>query len=221
MKQQHINAAEHYMKAVHQDDGSGHDIAHVLRVRKLALEIAQQYPSANQYHIEMASLLHDTIDEKLVDAQTARHALYDFFKEQGVLLIDQEAILYIIDHMSFRKTKEVGTLKTIEAQIVQDADRLDAIGAIGIARTFQFAGHFNEPMWTGTDSLNDMQQQSNFDALPPSAIKHFFEKLLKLKDLMNTSVAIQMAQQRHSFLEQFLQQFFDEWDTDITENKPH
>lgn len=117
--------------------------------------------------------------------------------------------------MSFRKTETVGTLKTIEAQIVQDADRLDAMGAIGIARTFQFAGHFNEPMWTGTHSLTEMQQLSNIDAVPPSAIKHFFEKLLKLQDLMNTPVAKDMAQQRHDFMESFLQQFFAEWDTEI------
>ncbi|PCF83140.1 HD domain-containing protein [Staphylococcus delphini] len=215
MKQHTIQAAEQYMRKAHQHDSSGHDIAHVLRVRKRALEIAQHYPSADHYHIEMASLLHDTVDDKLVDAQSARQALLHFFEEQQVATIDQEAIFYIIDHMSFRKTQTVGTLKTIEAQIVQDADRLDAMGAIGIARTFQFAGHFNEPMWTGTHSLTEMQQLSNIGAVPPSAIKHFFEKLLKLKDLMNTPVAKDMAQQRHDFMESFLQQFFAEWDTEI------
>ncbi|WP_214539959.1 HD domain-containing protein [Staphylococcus pseudintermedius] len=215
MKQQHIQAAEQYMRKTHQHDSSGHDIAHVLRVRKRALEIAQHYPSADPYHIEMASLLHDTVDDKLVDAQSARQALLHFFEEQQVATIDQESIFYIIDHMSFRKTQTVGTLKTIEAQIVQDADRLDAMGAIGIARTFQFAGHFKEPMWTGTHSLTEMQQLSNIDAVPPSAIKHFFEKLLKLKDLMNTPVAKDMAQHRHDFMESFLQQFFAEWDTEM------
>ncbi|HHU6751304.1 TPA: HD domain-containing protein [Staphylococcus pseudintermedius] len=215
MKQHHIQAAEQYMKTAHQHDSSGHDIAHVLRVRKLAIEIAQHYPSANHYHIEMASLLHDTVDDKLVDAQSARQALLAFLEEQGISTMDQAAIVYIIDHMSFRKTKAVGTLKTMEAQIVQDADRLDAIGAIGIARTFQFAGHFNEPMWTGAHCLTEMQQLSDIDAVPPSAIKHFFEKLLKLKDLMNTPVAKDMAQQRHDFMESFLQQFFAEWDTEI------
>ncbi|EGQ1769683.1 HD domain-containing protein [Staphylococcus pseudintermedius] len=215
MKQQHIQAAEQYMRKTHQHDSSGHDIAHVLRVRKRALEIAQHYPSADPYHIEMASFLHDTVDDKLVDVKSSRQALFAFFKEQGVSVMDQEAIIYIIDHMSFRETKKVGTLKTIEAQIVQDADRLDAIGAIGIARTFQFAGHFNEPMWTGTHRLTEMYQLSDIDAVPPSAIKHFFEKLLKLKDLMNTPVAKDMAQQRHDFMESFLQQFFVEWDTEI------
>ncbi|QHW37499.1 HD domain-containing protein [Staphylococcus ursi] len=218
MKQHPIQAAEKYMRKAHQHDSSGHDIAHVLRVRNLAVEIAHHYPSADHYHIEMASLLHDTVDDKLADPQSARQTLLAFLDEQGVSSIDQEAIFYIIDHMRFRKTKAVGTLKTIEAQIVQDADRLDAIGAIGIARTFQFAGHFNEPMWTGTHCLTEMQQLSDIDSVPPSAIKHFFEKLLKLKDLMNTPVAIDMAQQRHNFLEQFLQQFFDEWDI---ENRTH
>ncbi|MEJ7542677.1 HD domain-containing protein [Staphylococcus intermedius] len=218
MKPHVIQAAEQYMKTAHQHDSSGHDIAHVLRVRKLALKIAQHYPSANQDQIEMASLLHDTVDDKLVDAESARQILSKFLDEQGVSSDDQEAIFYIIDHMSFRKSKTVGTLKTIEAQIVQDADRLDAIGAIGIARTFQFAGHFHEPMWTGAHHLTEMQKMTDLDVLPPSAIKHFFEKLLQLKDLMNTPVAAKMAQQRHAFMESFLQQFFDEWDTDTNDH---
>ncbi|ARJ50257.1 HD domain-containing protein [Staphylococcus lutrae] len=210
---QHIKAAEQYMRHCHAQDQSGHDIAHVLRVRKQALVIAQHYPDANLFHIEMSALLHDTIDDKLVEMTTARNALIAFFKKQQITPDDQQAILYIIENISYRKTQNVGTLQTIEAQIVQDADRLDALGAIGIARTFQFAGHFNEPMWTGTHTLHDMQQLVDMHALPPSAIKHFFEKLLHLKAHINTPEARQVAEQRHTFLEHFLLQFFDEWDT--------
>ncbi|UNB47344.1 HD domain-containing protein [Staphylococcus coagulans] len=210
-----ITAALNYMKSKHEGDRSGHDVAHVLRVRHLALEIAQHYPLANCFIIEMAALLHDTVDDKLVDSITAHQELEQFLHLHKVPSDDQQAIFYIIDHMSFRKSNSVGTLNTIEAQIVQDADRLDAMGAIGIARTFQFAGHFNEPMWTGEYTLKQLNELEDVSHLPPSAIKHFYEKLLKLKDLMNTQTARQMAEKRHAFLELFLTQFVAEWLSDI------
>ena len=205
MKQQLIQA-RNYMERFHQNDTTGHDIAHVRRVVAMANLIAVDYPEANTFIIEMAALLHDTIDDKLTDA-SSRTELLAFLNAIHVSSNDQQHILYIIDCMSFRKAK---TLPTIEGQIVQDADRLDALGAIGIARTFQFAGHFNEPMWTGEVSSTDLIK-INVDELSPSAIKHFYEKLLKLKDLMNTPKAKAIAHERHAFLKYFLNQFFNEW----------
>ncbi|MCS4487047.1 HD domain-containing protein [Staphylococcus americanisciuri] len=211
---EHIEAAYNYMVKIHEQDTTGHDIAHVRRVHKLAQTLAKSYPQSNHYVIEMAALLHDTVDDKLVHSGQAYQALNHFLDDLEVLENDKNAILYIIKHMSFRQSKAVGQLQTIEARIVQDADRLDAIGAIGIARTFQFAGHFKEPMWTGETTYDDLRHHAvNLDTLAPSAIKHFYEKLLLLKDLMNTPEAKKLAQQRHEYLEQFLKQFFDEWDS--------
>ncbi|KIX91369.1 phosphohydrolase [Staphylococcus microti] len=211
--QTHIQAAYDYMSNVHAQDTTGHDIAHVKRVHKLAQSLAKAYPEANHYVIEMAALLHDTVDDKLVNPDDAYRTLNAFLDDLGVTTEYQDAIRYIIQHMSFRQTHHVGKLQTIEAQIVQDADRLDALGAIGIARTFQFAGHFKEPMWTSEATYEVLRTHSiALDTLSPSAIKHFYEKLLLLKDLMNTPEAQELALQRHQFLEQFLDQFFAEWD---------
>lgn len=203
------------MKSKHAHDTTGHDIAHVLRVRQMAIKLADYYPESHHDIIEMAALLHDTVDDKLVDSDTAYIELKQFLNEQNIDLEKQQEILYIIDHISYRKSKASGRLKTIEAQIVQDADRLDAIGAIGIARTFQFAGHFGEPMWTGELSLKQIQALEKVDDLSPSAIKHFYEKLLKLKGLMNTPPAMKIAKERHAFLELYLHQFFNEWQTEL------
>lgn len=209
MKEKQCRLAQHYMENVHAKDSSGHDIAHVRRVVALAKTIAKDYAEANLFVIEMAALLHDTVDDKIVHA-TQQDVLTQFLTDIHVSEQDQQHILYIITHMSFRKSKDGTRLKSIEAQIVQDADRLDAIGAIGIARTFQFAGHFHEPMWTGEKTMSEMEG-IDLNTLPPSAIKHFYEKLLKLKDLMNTPQALALAEERHAFLKLFLKQFFDEW----------
>ncbi|UXR77854.1 HD domain-containing protein [Staphylococcus sp. IVB6227] len=210
----HIQAAYDYMNEVHAQDTTGHDVAHVKRVHKMARFIAASYPNANHYVIEIAALLHDTVDDKLVNPEAAYRNLNTFLNDLNVTSMDQDAIRYIIENMSFRQTDQVGKLNTIEAQIVQDADRLDALGAIGIARTFQFAGHFKEPMWTGEATQQELNNQNvHLEQLSPSAIKHFYEKLLLLKTLMNTPEAREIAAQRHLFLEQFLDQFFDEWDT--------
>ena len=98
----------------------------------------------------------------------------------------------------------------IEGQIVRDADRLDAIGAIGIARTFQFSGHFNEPMWTESP-YHSIPSEKDMVDLPPSAIRHFYDKLLKLKKLMHTQTGFQLAEERHQFMKLFLSQFYSEW----------
>ncbi|CAD7359200.1 MULTISPECIES: HD domain-containing protein [Staphylococcus] len=211
MMEETRNATIKFMKSKHAHDTTGHDIAHVLRVRQMALKLADYYPESQHDIIEIAALLHDTVDDKLVDRDAAYIELKQFLNEQNIELEKQQEILYIIDYISFRKSKLSGRLKTIEAQIVQDADRLDAIGAIGIARTFQYAGHFGEPMWTGELSLEQMRTLEDIDNLPPSAVKHFYKKLLKLKDLMNTLPAKKIAEERHAFLELYLQHFFAEW----------
>ena len=185
-----LDLCRQYMLDFHAHDYSGHDIAHVERVTSLALKIAKAEQCQRIDIVEIASLLHDTVDSKLTTS-------------------DAE-IIFIIKHLSYRNGENNQIPLSLEGQIVRDADRLDAIGAIGIARAFQFAGHFNEPMWTElpTSSIPSADEITTFE---PSAIRHFYDKLLKLKDLMHTETARNIAIQRHDFMKQFINQFFDDW----------
>lgn len=207
-----ITRAYEYMSAFHQNDTTGHDIAHVSRVVKLATHIASLEQPADYFIIKMAALLHDTVDTKLTNATTAKNKLQAFLSEIGVSSRDATHICFIIAHMSFKNGQNNDITLSKEGQIVRDADRLDAIGAIGIARTFQFAGHFNEAMWSGDVTLEALEQNEvSLDQLSQSAIKHFYEKLFTLKSLMHTNSAKAIAQQRHQFMELYIQQFFAEW----------
>lgn len=207
-----LNLASNYMYQYHKNDTTGHDVAHVNRVLRLATYIAEQEHVENKQTIQLASLLHDTVDHKLTDHQSALKNLKHFLKELQLPIEEQQHILHIIEHMSYNHGQNNSANLTIEGQIVRDADRLDAIGAIGIARTFQFAGHFNEPMWVEHPTKHIAQvDDTHYNQWSPSAIKHFYEKLLKLKSLMHTTTAKELAEQRHQYMENFIKQFFNEW----------
>ncbi|MDG0843926.1 HD domain-containing protein [Staphylococcus equorum] len=207
-----VNSAQTYMEVFHKDDATGHDIAHVMRVVKMAKFIAQQEQVGDLLIIQLASLFHDTVDAKLTDAAEAKHKLKQFLTQLLLPVQQQEAVLHIIEHMSYKNGENNDIALSIEGQIVRDADRLDAIGAIGIARTFQFAGHFGEPMWAEGENTSTLANEAiDSNAFPASAIKHFHEKLFKLKALMHTPTAKQLAQQRHEYMELFVTQFFNEW----------
>lgn len=208
--QERIELAQQFMENIHQYDFSGHDIAHVYRVTSLAEYIAKHENVEQPLVITLAALLHDTVDTKLVDSNIQLQSLTQFLQTLDLSLQTQQHILHIIQHMSYNNGQNNHVSLSIEGQIVRDADRLDAIGAIGIARTFQFAGHFNEPMWTQQLDYEDIANQ-DINQLPPSAIKHFYEKLFKLKDLMHTTTARQIALERHHFMESFVKQFLTEW----------
>ncbi|PNZ29501.1 metal-dependent phosphohydrolase [Staphylococcus petrasii] len=205
-----VTLAREYMQNFHKDDYSGHDIAHVERVTLLAQHIRKQEQQGDELTITLAALLHDVIDDKLTNKDEAVQQLLKFLKTLEIDESTQNHILHIIQNLSYRNGKNNNVELSIEGQIVRDADRLDAIGAIGIARTFQFAGHFDEPMWTASPNDN-VPPTETIPSLPPSAIRHFYDKLLKLKDLMHTSTGKEFAQQRHDFMEQFLKQFYSEW----------
>ncbi|MCD8916163.1 HD domain-containing protein [Staphylococcus simulans] len=208
---QQLKAAETYMRDFHESDSSGHDIAHVMRVVRMALFISEQEGYGNPFIIQMAALLHDTVDTKLTDETTALSDLQSFLNRIEVKESLQQKILDIILNISYRNGTNEHKQLTPEGYIVKDADRLDAIGAIGIARTFQFAGHFNEPMWEGTVP-DDISPDQTLEGYNPSAIKHFYDKLFKLKDLMHTETASYLAQRRHQLMEQFVKAFFEEWE---------
>ena len=206
-----IKKAYEYMKSFHQHDTTGHDIAHVERVYNNACYIAKRENITDTLVIELSSLLHDTVDSKLTDEILAYDQLKQFLSTLDLSSEISQQVLYIIKHMSYRAGKNNHVKLSIDGEIVRDADRLDAIGAIGIARTFQFSGHFGEPMWTETKLSNEELHTSLVEELDNSAIKHFYEKLFKLKDLMHTTTAKQIAIQRHEFMERFVSQFFSEW----------
>lgn len=207
-----LNHAYNYMCTYHKDDATGHDIAHINRVLRLATYIAEQEQSQHMLTIQLASLLHDTVDSKLTNHKKALTKLKSFLKDLQLPKEQQQHILHIIKHISYRHGQNNEVSLTLEGQIVRDADRLDAIGAIGIARTFQFAGHFNEPMWVEHSTKHITEtDDAHYDQWSPSAIKHFYEKLLKLKSLMHTETAKQLAAQRHQYMENFINQFFEEW----------
>lgn len=193
------------------NEGSGHDWYHIERVWKMASKLAAK-EQANSYIVELAALLHDLIDDKLVSSKDEAVQEVEYWLEgAGVSSSDAEQIMDIIQTISF-KGGNGRKLTTLEAQIVQDADRLDAIGAIGIARCFTYAGSKGDVIFNPELSVRESMTEKEYREGPSSAVHHFYEKLLKLKDLMNTETAKQIAEERHAFMEDFLIQFFNEWE---------
>ncbi|ASI34901.1 phosphohydrolase [Exiguobacterium sp. N4-1P] len=197
-----INETEQFVCAFHATDFSGHDYAHIERVRKMALQIAAT-EGGDLLTIELAALLHDVADEKLGGTLSS----VDAFLSGKVSDTRKQKILQIIDGMSF-KGGDRPPLETLEGKIVQDADRLDAIGAIGVARTFQYGALTQAPM-----HVPGLRPRKPGDRTSPSStINHFYEKLLLLKDLMNTETAKGIAEERHAFMVEFLERFQTEWE---------
>lgn len=193
------------------NEGTGHDWYHIERVWKMASKLAEK-EQANSFIVELSALLHDLIDDKLVkDKGQALQEVEYWLEGAGVSTSDADRIMDIIQSISF-KGGNGRKLTSIEAQIVQDADRLDAIGAIGIARCFAYAGSKGDLLFNPELSVREEMTEKEYREGPSSAIHHFYEKLLKLKDLMNTETAKEMAAERHAFMEDYLMQFFEEWE---------
>ncbi len=211
-KQKIIEKTEAFIAEEFMKEGSGHDWFHIDRVRKMALRIGLE-EGANLFVIELAALLHDLDDWKLVEADSSTITKSE--KWMNNLNLDQEmiaTILEIIDEVSYKGAGADTPVSSVEAAIVQDADRLDAIGAIGIARTFAYGGHKNRLIY---DPAIPPVMHSDFDEYKKSTdptINHFYEKLLLLKDRLNTNSAKQIAVERHQFMETYLTQFFQEWE---------
>jgi uncharacterized protein len=210
-EKQLVAQTENYIKEIFADEGTGHDWWHIHRVRNLALKIAEA-EGGNRFVIEMAALLHDIDDWKMTgDKQTSNAE--SWLKNLNLTEAEINKILEIIGQVSF-KGAGVETLATsVEAKIVQDADRLDAIGAIGIARAFAYGGNKGRPIY---DPGIEPELHNNFESYKKTiapTINHFYEKLLLLKNRLNTDTAIELAEKRHIFMEQFLKQFFNEWNS--------
>lgn len=195
------------VRAQLEGEGSGHDWHHIERVWKQASILAEM-EKADNYVVQLAALVHDLADDKVVESEKEGLERIQYFLEgEGVSEKVVEHVLEIVQSMSFSKGK---TMRTLEGKVVQDADRLDAIGAIGIARAFTYAGSKGRPIFDPTFEVREEMTQEEYRNGDSSTIHHFYEKLLKLKDLMNTEAAIQLAEERHSFMEEFLDQFYQE-----------
>lgn len=194
---------------------AGHDWFHVERVWKLSKTIAEN-EGGNTEVIELAALLHDIADPKFHhgDETLALKISKDFLERLNVQDEVIEQVLFIIKNISFKNRGEVPQNLPLELQIVQDADRIDAIGAIGIARTFNFGGFKNNLMYHPDIQPNLGMSKEEYKKSNGTTINHFYEKLLLLKDLMNTPTAKKIASERHDFMLKFLDQFYKEWNVE-------
>lgn len=192
-------------------EGSGHDWFHIERVYNLAKYLAEK-ENADSFIVEMAALLHDIDDWKFSNTNDSNTTTIENFLNS--LNIDHDSfkrVIEIIQTMSFKGGVVDSTQHTIEGKVVQDADRLDAIGAIGIARTFAYGGSKNRLMYDPTIQPIDFKSLDEVKNAENHTINHFYEKLLKLKYLMNTNTAKEIAEKRHKFMEEFLNEFYSEW----------
>ena len=180
-----IDAAKEYIERLFAGNADGHGLDHSMRVYKNAMLLAETEPTADRFIVALSALLHDADDYKLFQTENNANAR-SFLKSANVDPETTDRICEVINSVSFSKNRGKKP-ETIEGQIVQDADRLDAIGAIGIARTFAFGGKHNRSL--------------------ESSIDHFHEKLLLLKDMLNTEKAKELAESRHIFMEQFLKEW--------------
>jgi uncharacterized protein len=192
-------------------EGSGHDWWHIYRVTQLAQEIGRK-ENADLFVCTLAALLHDIADEKLNESEEiGLNKVRDYLHSQALEDEIIQVVMEIISTISF-KGGHGSKLDRLEAKVVQDADRLDAIGAIGIARCFLYAGSKGHILYDPHIPPREHMTKEEYRAKEGTAINHFYEKLLKLKDLMNTKTAYQMAEGRHQFMTQYLEQFYQEWE---------
>ena len=205
-----IARAADYARALFAGDSSGHDWWHTRRVWRLALHLAQA-EGADPLIVQLAALLHDADDAKL-SPETAAEKLRArrFLEAEGLPEETVRRILHIIGQVSY-KGSDSETPDSIEGMCVQDADRLDAIGAVGIARTFAFGGSRGRAIWDPDEQPRTELNERNYRSDGGCTVNHFYEKLLLLKDLMNTPAARRMAEARHRFMEQYLDEFYAEW----------
>ncbi len=205
-----LRAAAALAKSELEHEGSGHDWWHIYRVTELAKRIAAE-ENADLFICELAALLHDLADEKLVDdPEAGMKRIENWMLAHKATAEETAHVMEIIATMSFKGGGGV-PMRTPEGRVVQDADRLDALGAIGIARTFVYSGKKGRPMYDPDIPVRREMTPEEYRNGKDTAINHFHEKLLKLRALMNTEAGRRIADDRHAFMEEFLLRFDQEW----------
>jgi len=211
-KQQVISNTENFVEATLKNAEGGHDWFHILRVWNNAKLIAKD-EKVDVFIVELGALLHDIADSKFHngDETVGPKVARDFLESQKV----EEAIIIhienIVTNISYKGGNFDQKFRSPELDVIQDADRLDAIGAIGIARCFNYGGFKNRPLHNPEIKPNLNLTKEEYKKSNAPTINHFYEKLLLLKDRMNTKTGKKIAEERHQYMETFLQQFYDEW----------
>ena len=213
-KEQVINEALKYVRETLEGEGSGHDWWHIKRVYDLANTIAENYEEADLFVVKLGALLHDIGDHKFYngDHTVGPKMVGDWLSRHNVDSEASEKVISIVKEISYKGANTDTPMSSLEGEIVQDADRLDAIGAIGIARTFAYGGNKNREMHNPEHKVEEHSDFEEYKKTTGPTINHFYEKLLLLKDRMNTEFGKQLAQKRHEYMEAFLEEFFAEWE---------
>ena len=201
-KENVITELEDFVKSRAKGYDSGHDWWHIERVRKLAWRINENEKLDDPFIVDVAAIMHDTVDSKFYgdDSGQGYQLVRELLGRTGLGELD-ERIIHIIKNVSYSNKLKTGDQADPLLLLIQDADKLDAMGAIGIARAFNYGGFRNNIIYSPVEVENKK-----------STISHFYEKLLLLKSMMNTTTGKDLANERHEFLEIYLKQFFKEWD---------
>ena len=207
-----INKTKAFVKETLAIAEGGHDWFHTERVYKNALLIGKNEP-VDMFTVALGALLHDIADSKFNngDETIGPKLAREFLFSQNVDASTIEHVVNIIEHISFKGGNETQRFKSPELDVIQDADRLDAMGAIGIARCFNYGGFKNRPLYNPAIEPNLNMSKAEYKASSAPTINHFYEKLLLLKDRMNTKTGAKLALERHDFMLRFLEQFYKEW----------
>lgn len=219
MQSDPVTKTAEFMKAKFAKDPTGHDWWHLYRVWQVAKYIASKEKTVDMTVVELAALLHDIADWKFQggDDKAGPKEARAWLKKIGTDETTINEVAYIVEHISFKAGINKHTMETLEGKIVQDADRLDAMGAIGIARVFAAGASFGRVIYDPSvklrqyKSLKDRYKNMGND----TSLNHFYEKLLLLKDRMNTKTGRKMAQHRHKYMENYLKEFYAEWDSKL------
>ena len=207
-----IEKTKDFVKNTLKNAEGGHDWFHIKRVYKNALLISKK-EDVDLFIVSLGALLHDIADSKFhngddtIGPQKAREFLFGINVDSVAI----EHVIKIIENVSFKGGNESQNFSSIELDVVQDADRLDALGAIGIARTFNYGGFKNRKLYDPSIQPDLKMTKEAYKASTAPTINHFYEKLLLLKDRMNTKTGKQIALNRHNYMKEFLQQFYAEW----------
>lgn len=213
LQNRYLTETENYIRNYFEGESSGHDWWHIHRVRNLVLYLAET-EGGNTFVVEMAALLHDLDDWKL-NGENQITKTRKWLDELEISDYEKTELLEIIGQVSFKGAAVENRAISLEAKLVQDADRLDAIGAIGIARTFAYGGSKGRLIYHPDEKPVMHDSFEAYKKNIATTINHFYEKLLLLKDLLNTNSAKQMAEKRHQFMEVFLEQFYAEWESEM------
>lgn len=204
-----IEAIKNEIREIFSNDSGGHDYWHSVRVYRNAMKISE-YEGGDRTVIALSAILHDVDDIKLFDTHNYENAR-KIMSRNGVSSEIQDAVIKIISEVSFRGAESITPSET-EGKIVQDADRLDALGAVGIARTFAFGGSNGLDIYNPDIVPVNIENAADYLEHRSSSVNHFYEKLFLIKDMMNTETARRIAETRDKYMHDFLNEFMSEWE---------